>query len=121
MVALEETVAKLSKVAEARWKANASSDQVDAAHEAVLLREHFEEMQRLDDVSKYPPTFRQMLKESEQSAWLIESMLNPYRLNVELSQLKPVHRKALDVNWNVIRANCTACHKQFRDNGATKP
>jgi hypothetical protein len=62
-----------------------------------------------------------MLKESEQSAWLIESMLNPYRLNVELSQLKPVHRKALDVNWNVIRANCTACHKQFRDNGATKP
>jgi|688.fasta_scaffold112106_1 protein tyrosine phosphatase (PTP) superfamily phosphohydrolase (DUF442 family) len=133
MVALEETVAKLSKVAEARWKANASSDQVDAAHEAVLLREHFEEMQRLDDVSKYPPTFRQMLKESEQSAWLIESMLNPYRngnplatkesapLNVELSQLKQVHRKALDVNWNAIRANCTACHKQFRDNGATKP
>jgi hypothetical protein len=74
-----------------------------------------------------------MLKESEQSAWLIESMLNPYRngnplatkesapLNVELSQLKQVHRKALDVNWNAIRANCTACHKQFRDNGATKP
>lgn len=133
MVALDATVAKLSKVAAGRWKVDAQSSQVDAAHEAVLLREHFEEMQRLDDVSMYPPTFRKMLKESEQSAWLMESMLHPYAtenslstrdsvpLKAGLSQLKSAHRKALDVNWNSIRANCAACHMQFRDNGATKP
>jgi len=115
MVALDDTFSKLNKWAQAGWKSkpDPSDPSMDAAHEAVLLREHFEEMQRLEELAKYPVEFAQMLKESEQAAVFIESMLNP--ISGE-NRLKPIHRKALDVNWTTIRSNCSRCHQQFRDN-----
>lgn len=115
MVALDGTFSKLNQCAQAGWKpaSEATTPSIDLAHEAVLLREHFEEMQRLEELSKYPAEFARMLKESEQAAVFIESMLNP--IGGEL-RLKPIHRKALDVNWMTIRSNCTNCHQQFRDN-----
>jgi cytochrome c556 len=115
MVALDDTFSKLNQCAKAGWKPapEASASSIDPAHEAVLLREHFEEMQRLEELSKYPAEFVRMLKESEQAAVFIESMLNP--IAGEL-RLKPIHRKALDVNLTSIRSNCTSCHQQFRDN-----
>lgn len=115
MVALDETFSKLNRWAQSGWKSkpDVAVDQIDAAHEAVLLREHFEEMQRLEDVSKYPAEFAQILKESEQAALFIESMLNPIGGD---RRLKPIHRKALEANWTTIRSNCTSCHQQYRDN-----
>lgn len=115
MVALDDTFSKLNKWAQAGWKSkpDPSTPSMDAAHEAVLLREHFEEMQRLEELSKYPVEFARILKESEQAAVFIESMLNPISGEI---RLKPIHRKALDVNWTTIRSNCTSCHQQFRDN-----
>ncbi|MFN9625433.1 MAG: hypothetical protein ACK6AT_04100 [Planctomycetota bacterium] len=115
MVALDDTFSKLNKWAQAGWKSkpDPSGPSMDAAHEAVLLREHFEEMQRLEELSKYPVEFARILKESEQAAVFIESMLNPISGEI---RLKPIHRKALDVNWTTIRSNCTSCHQQFRDN-----
>ena len=118
MVALDQTMNRLEQVAKARWKLKDQDNQVDIAHESVLLREHFEEMQRLDDLSNYSAAFRQMLKESERSAWFIESMLHSIS---KPSELKPIQRKALEINWNSIRANCTACHKQFRDPSDSTP
>ena len=115
MVALDDTFSKLNKWAQAGWKSkpDPSTPSMDAAHEAVLLREHLEEMQRLEELSKYPVEFARILKESEQAAVFIESMLNPISGEI---RLKPIHRKALDVNWTTIRSNCTSCHQQFRDN-----
>ncbi|MFN6138926.1 MAG: hypothetical protein ACK480_10590 [Planctomycetota bacterium] len=115
MVALDDTFSKLNKWAQAGWKSkpDPSGPSMDAAHEAVLLREHFEEMQRLEELSNFPVEFARILKESEQAAVFIESMLNPISGEI---RLKPIHRKALDVNWTTIRSNCTSCHQQFRDN-----
>jgi len=115
MVALDDTFSTLNKWAQAGWKSkpDPSTPSMDAAHEAVLLREHLEEMQRLEELSKYPVEFARILKESEQAAVFIESMLNPISGEI---RLKPIHRKALDVNWTTIRNNCTSCHQQFRDN-----
>lgn len=127
MVALEETFSKLQNVASNRWKDSSDSGKIDPSHEAVLLREHFEEMRRLEDVAEFPEPFHLMLKESELAAVFIESMLNPTTAEnstisddgtkdrTVLSKLKPIHRKALEVNWATIRANCSACHQQFRD------
>ena len=131
MIDLEATFSKLNKVSLARWRDTSDVQGIDAAHEAVLLRKHFEEMQRLEGLGKYPGEFKQMLKESEQAAWFIESMLNPGFKQVavavavadtgstahrsELGRLEGGHRKALEINWGTIRANCTGCHQQFRD------
>jgi len=127
MVALEDTYSKLNKVATAQWKPKPEFQSLDSAHEAVLLREHFEEMRRLEDVVRYPESFQHMLQESEQAALFIESMLNPSvaenpfarvknaKEPTALSKLKPIHRKAIEINWNTIRSNCAACHQQFRD------
>lgn len=127
MVALEETYSKLDRVATAEWKSKPEIQAMDPAHEAVLLREHFEEMRRLEDVARFPDSFQRMLQESEQAALFIESMLNPSvaenpfgneknpKERAGLSRLKPIHRKAMEINWNTIRSNCAACHRQFRD------
>jgi hypothetical protein len=127
MIDLEATFAKLNKVSLALWRDTSDVEGIDAAHESVLLRKHFEEMQRLEGIGKYPEEFKQMLKESEQAAWFIESMLNPGFEQIavadagstahrsELGRLDGGHRKALEINWGTIRANCTGCHQQFRD------
>lgn len=115
MVALDETFAKLNKVAQGGWKAKADFKQIDVAHEAVLLREHFEELKRLEDVGKYSADFAKMLDDSERAAWFIESMLNATGESPVLSSLKAIHRTAIEVNWTTIRSNCSSCHQQFRD------
>lgn len=121
MIELNETFSRLSKVASANWKPSPESSSIDVPHDSVLLREHFEEMQRLEDVAKYPSDFRRFLQESERAAWFIETMLNPPLDESRpvgqssLSKLRPAQRKAIDLNWKTIRTHCTNCHQQFRN------
>lgn len=121
MVELEKTFAKLDQIAVANWKPIEGTNSIDAAYQAVLLLEHFEELLRLDDVQNYPGPFRDLLKESQHAALMIQSMLNPSHpenaipTQTSLDTQTPEHRSALGSNWNSLRSACTACHQQFRD------
>jgi protein tyrosine phosphatase (PTP) superfamily phosphohydrolase (DUF442 family) len=121
MVELEKTFANLDVIAVANWKPIEGTNSIDAAHQAVLLLEHFEELLRLDDVQNYPRPFRDLLKESQYAAQMIQSMLNPSHpenaipMRPTLDTLTPEHRIALGGNWKSLRSACTACHQQFRD------
>ncbi len=68
MVELDHTFDHVKQLSSNGWKPLAQSPDLDAAHEALLLREHFTEMLRLESVAKEPEAFRTMLRESESDA-----------------------------------------------------
>lgn len=116
MVALEHTHDQLKASAAVSWKAPPNDPDLDAAHEALLLREHFTEMLRSEYVGKQPEAFRDLLKQSELAASELEDALKS-KLPTESTRTKA--KAALDL----VTQKCAACHKAYRDNpvvGKTK-
>jgi len=72
MVALEHTHDHIKKLATTGWKPPADHPDIDPAHEALLLREHFAELLRLEEVRNQPEAFVAMLRESEATAGELE-------------------------------------------------
>src|SRR5262249_27944967 len=104
MVAVEHTHDHLKQIASAGWQAPPNHPDLEPAHEALLLREHFTELLRLDSVQRQPAAFRQYLKESEIAAGELEAQL---REKAALPRIvKPFEK---------ISKACTDCHQQFRD------
>ena len=86
----------------------------ELAHEALLLREHFTEMLRLQEVAEYPAVFRESLAQSEAAAIDLESRLN--QLQTAPSASPPTaEAESLRASFQVIQTQCKACHEQFRD------
>lgn len=109
MVELEHTFDHLKRFAHVGWKPLEEHPDLDPSHEALLLREHFAEMLRLESVSKEPSEFRGMLEQSRIDAETLELLLREQSANLN-------NRKAdLDEPFKRLTGNCTACHKQFRD------
>jgi len=106
MVALEHTHDHIKQIAASDWKAPAKHPDLDPAHEALLLKEHFAELLRMDDVTTRPAAFQESLQASESAAQQLEDALGQSPPATEAA------RTALDT----INTNCTACHRQFRDN-----
>jgi protein tyrosine phosphatase (PTP) superfamily phosphohydrolase (DUF442 family) len=101
MVALEHTHDHLKGIAQAGWKATADHPDLDPAHEALLLREHFTELLR----DERPEAFRQLLRDSETAAGKLETILR------RGSGSTP----DADRLFETVTKNCTACHRTFRD------
>jgi len=117
MVLLEETYDPV------KHRLAASASTLDAAaileltQEALLLREHFTELLRLDEVATYPEAFRDALRRSETAAGELETGLlrlrdDPQRSSTTLTDatLAPLRR-----SLQTVSENCKACHEQFRD------
>ena len=109
MVSLEHTYDHLKKLADSGWKPLASHPALDPAHEALLLREHFTEMLRMEDVTQREEGFRRLLIESESDAKLLENSIR--QKNQALSHLNNVASES----FVRISTNCTNCHRQYRD------
>jgi cytochrome c556 len=75
-----------------------------------LLREHFTEALRLDEVQQQPTAFRELMKQAENHAQALEDEFRAWE-----SARPPAGRKKLDAALAAVTQNCTACHKQFRD------
>lgn len=111
MVGLEHTFGRVQKTADADWNQPSDHPDLDPAHEALLLREHFTELLRTPDAQKQPADFRQMLTDSEKDARLLEQLLlkkpkHPGDLSIQTSAAAAFQR---------ITTNCKACHVRFRD------
>jgi hypothetical protein len=74
----------------------------------MLLREHFTELIRLDEVSKQPPSFRQWLRESEEAAASLTRSLDEQQASDEFTDGQRDLLKQ-------ITANCNSCHEAHRD------
>jgi protein tyrosine phosphatase (PTP) superfamily phosphohydrolase (DUF442 family)/cytochrome c556 len=103
MIPIEHAHDHLKAFAAANWKKLADKPDLDAPHEALLLREHFTEMLRMPDVEQQPAEFRRLVTDSEAAAKSLEADLRADR-HAEAG-------KALDL----VTQKCTACHRGFRD------
>jgi len=104
MVAAEHTHDHLKQIAEAGWKSPPKHPDLEPAHEALLLQEHFKELQRLESVSKMPADFHQYLRTSERAAAELEKTLR-----------QRVPTETASAALTTINAACTDCHRQYRD------
>lgn len=85
-----------------------STSDPSAGSQALLLKEEFTEMGRMDSVQDQPEEFRRLLTTSEdQAALLIAVLKSGNRDAVEQPPPGTILRK--------IRQQCRTCHRQFRD------
>ncbi len=111
MVQIEHAHDHLKAFAESRWQPLPRQPDLDAAHEALLLKEHYVELARTPAAQKMPPAFRNLLAEAEASAAALEDSLRKWH-KAEQPGPPPA---SLSTILTSITKNCTTCHQQFRD------
>ncbi|MGE0757260.1 MAG: hypothetical protein AB7F89_08400 [Pirellulaceae bacterium] len=109
MVAIENVHDHLKEMADNAWGAVPRHPDLTAAHEALLLREHFTELLRTEATRRQPEAFQQMVRESELAARTLEQVLEDASLDEAMRAARA--RAAFDD----VSRNCLACHRQFRD------
>ena len=111
MVAIEHTHDHLQRIAESGWRTPPDHPDLDPAHEALLLKEHFTELLRSDDVRDEPAEFRALLKASVEASAALENALRDWAGGSSTSAL-PASIPRLSAH---ITSSCTTCHQRFRD------
>jgi protein tyrosine phosphatase (PTP) superfamily phosphohydrolase (DUF442 family) len=111
MVALEHTHDHLKTIAQAGWRSPPDHPDLDPAHEALLIQEHFTELLRTSSVQHEPESFRQMLQDSQQAARELEAALREWQ-STSSSAAPPETIQRLS---DRISANCKSCHQKSRD------
>lgn len=103
MIPIEHAHDHLKQFAATDWKKLTDKPDLDAPHEALLLREHFTEMLRMPDVMQQPEDFLKLVRDSEAAAERLES------------ELRAGQHTAAAKSLELVTQKCTACHKAFRD------
>jgi protein tyrosine phosphatase (PTP) superfamily phosphohydrolase (DUF442 family) len=111
MVHLELTHDHIQALAANNWQMIATKPDLDAAHEALLLREHYTEMLRTDEVLAQDAEFVARMREGETLAQTLETELAAWSKN---GRKNPVTAEA-GIVLERVSQNCKACHQQFRD------
>ncbi len=110
MVEVERHHDHLNEIAKNNWRPLPDHPDLAPAHEALMLREHFTELLRLDKVQQQPSAFRELMKQAEQRAQALEDEYHAWEPAQPSGGLKRLHAALQAVNHD-----CTACHQQFRD------
>lgn len=111
MVAMEHTHDHLKKIAEAGWCAPTDHPDLEPAHEALLLQEHFSELLRTSEVQQQADGFRRYLRDSEAAAHELESQLRVWHPAESKSNPPEILGRLADR----ISTNCKGCHQRYRD------
>lgn len=111
MVALEHTHDHINQIALAGWRVPPEHPDLDPAHEALLLREHFTEMLRVDYVQVQPEDFKEMLRSSQSAARQLQQALEAWR-PAGPDEAPP---ESLDRLNDRITTDCAACHEKYRN------
>ncbi len=106
MVELDETYEHLREIEDAAWQAPPKHPDLDPAHEALLLLEHFSELLRTDEVQHKPAPFIELLDSSEAAARELQSVLADGGEGGKALASTLLAR---------IQTLCNECHKQYRD------
>ncbi|MDA0658995.1 MAG: hypothetical protein O2931_00545 [Planctomycetota bacterium] len=112
MVALERILDHLNAFAAAGWQASHDQRGLEPSHEALLLREQFTELLRIENVQKQPDEFGKLIRDSELAAEEMEQVLRDF--GQEVSR-KDRGTEQLGSLIQRITKNCNACHEKFRD------
>ena len=112
MVEIEATYDHLVEIAAAGWQTPTANPDLQPAHEALLLSEHFAELLRSDEVRTKSDAFRRALHTGQTLADTLQK---------ELARPRPATGKSdkdrpADAILKRITRNCKDCHQQYRDN-----
>ena len=108
---LEHTHDHVKQLAANDWKMLAKLPDLDAPHEALLLREHYTEMLRTDETRAQPEEFQQLMREGEAAALALEQALNDWHKAGRPAVAPAAAKEAFEQ----VTKNCKACHERFRD------
>ena len=111
MIAIEHTHDHLQALAANRWRTLDKQPDLSAAHEALLLREHYTELARTDEIKRQPAGFRTLLAESEAAAQTLETLLTDWT-QAGASDPPP---EAIGRAFTAVTQSCATCHKSYRD------
>jgi protein tyrosine phosphatase (PTP) superfamily phosphohydrolase (DUF442 family) len=116
MVELSHTFDHVRLIQANGWKTPPRHPDLLPAHEALLLREHFTELLRSEEVKQQPADYREIMAESESAARVLEHAL---------ADLSESDRRSLSDGGKLasrlgravarVRENCKACHRKYRD------
>lgn len=107
MVAMELHFERLEQLAANDWKPLSHSPELKPGHEALLLREQFTELLRTETIQAESADYREQLRSGEQLAAQLEELLR--------GEPKDPAGKEASRGLGALKANCTACHRRFRD------
>jgi protein tyrosine phosphatase (PTP) superfamily phosphohydrolase (DUF442 family) len=105
MVHVDEQFDNLKLIQKNGWRTPAEHPDLDPAHEALQLQEHYREAARTDDVAKRPEKFKHLLGEAESHADALRAAL----------AAKPVNADAAKLAMTQLTGTCASCHKAYRD------
>jgi hypothetical protein len=111
MVQMEQTLDHLQQFGEHGWQRLEKRPDLEPAHEALLLREHYTELARLDEVKARPAPFQALVATGESLTKNLERDLESW-----VAQGRPPEaRRGFHRAVTEIANNCKACHQSFRD------
>jgi protein tyrosine phosphatase (PTP) superfamily phosphohydrolase (DUF442 family) len=114
MVALERTHDHVLQIAAGGWRPLPENPDLDLAHEVLLLREHYTELLRSNELTQRPVEFQMQMRRGEEAAKSLEDTLA--RLKEQRYSPGPLNlHKSADAALATISQNCAACHEKFRD------
>jgi protein tyrosine phosphatase (PTP) superfamily phosphohydrolase (DUF442 family) len=105
MVHVDEQFDNLKLIQKNGWRTPAEHPDLDPAHEALQLQEHYREAARTQDVAKRPEKFKQLLAGAESEADALRAAL----------AAKPVNADAAKLAMTQLSGSCASCHKAYRD------
>jgi protein tyrosine phosphatase (PTP) superfamily phosphohydrolase (DUF442 family) len=111
MIDIEHTHDHLKSLAANEWRKLEKQPDLDSAHEALLLREHYTELLRTDEVKRQAEGFQKMLAESEATAKALEALLERWK---KAGSPAPPPENIGKV-FSAVTQSCAACHKTYRD------
>jgi len=110
MIEIEHAHDHLNALADNAWQPLPKHPDLDPAHEALLLGEHFTELMRTEAARTESEGFRKLLAEGEAAAQLLEDALQLRR-----SDKSPTTEMKANAALEVVNKNCAACHQTYRD------
>lgn len=104
MIEIEHIHDRLKTIEKGGWKTPANQPADAPDHVALLLREQFTEMLRMDELKDKPGAFQQLAKEGEAACLALEEGL---KRGIDAEQASKL--------LAAVNNNCKACHTAFRD------
>jgi hypothetical protein len=105
MVGIEHLYDHLKLIEKAGWKSPSDHPALAPQHEALLLRENFEELLRTTELKDRGPKFEQLANDAHSFCLELERQLAQPTVDVV----------AASRHFATITANCKKCHEQYRD------
>lgn len=116
MVAIDERWGHLMTIRKAGYQTPEGSPDLQPAHEATMLWEHYREMQRLPEARQKGEDFLQRAKAAETAAQAAEKLLREFAANPQ-----PELRAPLDTSFDALARGCASCHRAHRDLAGLPP